>query len=185
MPYKEDRRITKTKQSIKDAFISLLEDQTIESITVSSITTQAQINRSTFYAHYTDIYALQQEIEDTFIQDIAGLLLPPETNDGKVTLEQTAVYKIFKYMQEHQRLCNILFKETSNSAFILRLAQKLQNSMLIKLPSEAQNTPAILQNYASSFIVYGIIGIMHRWVLDDGVITPEEITRFSLLLTNK
>ena len=88
-------------------------------------------------------------------------------------------------MQEHQRLCNILFKETSNSAFILRLAQKLQNSMLIKLPSEAQNTPAILQNYASSFIVYGIIGIMHRWVLDDGVITPEEITRFSLLLTNK
>ncbi|MBR3692915.1 MAG: TetR/AcrR family transcriptional regulator [Erysipelotrichales bacterium] len=184
---KEDRRVIKTKHSIKEAFITLLETQPIESITVQSITSKAMINRSTFYSHYPDVYALQQEIEDTFIQDIEILIAPPIPSlEEKPKIEETPIYKIFQYMNENRRITFLLFKEASNSGFILRLAQRLRNTAIMNIPAnEKEQLPALFQNYTSSFLVYGIVGIMHRWVLEGGTTTPEEITHISLMLAKE
>lgn len=48
----EDRRVRKTKQAIKNAFIQLLNKKDLEKITIQDITELADINRGTFYLHY-------------------------------------------------------------------------------------------------------------------------------------
>lgn len=44
----EDRRVRKTKQAIKNAFIQLLNKKDLEKITIQDITELADINRGTF-----------------------------------------------------------------------------------------------------------------------------------------
>lgn len=71
----EDRRVRKTKQAIKNAFIQLLNKKDLEKITIQDITELADINRGTFYLHYEDKYILLSDIEDEYISDLADDML--------------------------------------------------------------------------------------------------------------
>ena len=58
-----DIRIEKTRQSIINAFIELRSHKELERITIKELCEKAQINKSTFYAHYQDIYHLSDTLE--------------------------------------------------------------------------------------------------------------------------
>ena len=53
-----DIRIEKTERAIKQAFMELRREKPVEKIRVKELCDRACINKSTFYAHYQDIYAL-------------------------------------------------------------------------------------------------------------------------------
>ena len=55
---KVDRRIRYTKKMLKDALVRLIQHQHISAITVKELCELADINRSTFYAHFRDPYDL-------------------------------------------------------------------------------------------------------------------------------
>lgn len=55
---KEDRRVKFTKMFLKESLIDLLEEKSIFKITIKEICEKADINRATFYAHYSDQYNL-------------------------------------------------------------------------------------------------------------------------------
>ena len=63
MAPKVDIRVQKTKERLKSALLSLLEEKSIDRITISEICRVSGINRNTFYQHYTDIHDLLSEIE--------------------------------------------------------------------------------------------------------------------------
>ena len=53
---------------IRQAFEDLLKERGFHKITVSDIVTRADLNRSTFYAHYPDIYGIVEEMQEEIIQ---------------------------------------------------------------------------------------------------------------------
>ena len=53
-----DIRIEKTERAIKQAFMELRREKPVEKIRVKELCDRACINKSTFYAHYQDIYAM-------------------------------------------------------------------------------------------------------------------------------
>ena len=57
-PSRVDPRITRTRKLIRDALTSLLAEKSFEAMTVQDVAERATINRATFYAHYTDKFAL-------------------------------------------------------------------------------------------------------------------------------
>ena len=58
-----DIRIEKTERAIRNAFLELRAAKPLEKITVKELCSLACINKSTFYSHYEDIYALSQTLE--------------------------------------------------------------------------------------------------------------------------
>ncbi len=58
-----DIRIEKTEKAIRNAFIELRSGKPLEKITVKELCQLAYINKSTFYSHYEDIYALSDALE--------------------------------------------------------------------------------------------------------------------------
>ena len=69
-----DLRIEKTKKSIRNAFIELRTKKPLEKITVKELCALACINKSTFYSHYEDIYALSEAMEqETVASIISGM----------------------------------------------------------------------------------------------------------------
>lgn len=60
---KIDRRIVKTKRAISGALLQLLDTKEPEDITITELTTCADINRKTFYLHYTCIKDVAVELQ--------------------------------------------------------------------------------------------------------------------------
>ena len=69
-----DKRIRKTKQAIRNALFQIMEEKSIDKITVAEIVQKADINCSTFYFYYEDINDLlrqtENEVFETFVRSI-------------------------------------------------------------------------------------------------------------------
>ena len=59
---KTDPRVLRTRKLIMDAFIELSGKKEFKDITIKDITTEAMINRATFYYHFEDIYDLLDKV---------------------------------------------------------------------------------------------------------------------------
>lgn len=64
----EDRRITKTKRSLKSAMIGMLAKNDFEHISITELCQNAEVSRITFYSHYNDKYALLDDIFNDMLQ---------------------------------------------------------------------------------------------------------------------
>ncbi len=65
----EDRRITKTKRNLKNTLIEMLGEIPFEQISITELCKRAEISRITFYAHYSDKYALVDEIFNDMLEE--------------------------------------------------------------------------------------------------------------------
>ena len=63
-----DLRVKKTQRFLKEALEVMLEDQLLEDIQITELCERAEVNRSTFYRHYHDVFALYQEILTDFFE---------------------------------------------------------------------------------------------------------------------
>ncbi|MBY8910940.1 TetR/AcrR family transcriptional regulator, partial [Salinicoccus roseus] len=66
---KKDLRVQKTLNAIDNAIITLLEQKPFESITVQDISSEAMINRGTFYTYYKDKYELIESYQNSMMTD--------------------------------------------------------------------------------------------------------------------
>ena len=73
---KLDRRVIRTRNLLREAFLELMNEQQFQQMTVQDITDRAMINRATFYAHFEDKYALFDYIIKTQFQDHLEQTMP-------------------------------------------------------------------------------------------------------------
>lgn len=64
---REYRNSVRSRRMIREAFLELLEEKEFGKITVTDIVKRADLNRSTFYAHYPDVNGVIEEIQDEII----------------------------------------------------------------------------------------------------------------------
>lgn len=64
---REYRSSIRSRRMIRAAFLELLDEKEFSKITVTDITNRADLNRSTFYAHYPDVQGVVEEIQDEII----------------------------------------------------------------------------------------------------------------------
>lgn len=70
MNIKIDKRSQRTREALKKTLAQMMIKQNINDITIKNLVVLANINRSTFYLHYTDIFDLLQEMENDIISQI-------------------------------------------------------------------------------------------------------------------
>ena len=70
-----DRRVKKTKKAIQDALMTLMDKKNISDITIIELTKEADVNRKTFYNHYSDIYQVMDELENNLVEYLNGLVV--------------------------------------------------------------------------------------------------------------
>ncbi|MCM3724267.1 TetR/AcrR family transcriptional regulator [Neobacillus cucumis] len=70
---KVDRRIVRTQDAIKKAFLELMSEKNFDSITIQDISDRANINRATVYLHYLDKFDLLDKIIEEHINNMVNL----------------------------------------------------------------------------------------------------------------
>ena len=74
MAKETDRRVRKTRALLRRSLAELLCEKSIREITVKELVERADINRSTFYLHYSDVYDMMEKIENGLVDDIEKLI---------------------------------------------------------------------------------------------------------------
>ena len=64
---KEDLRVIKPKDNIKNSMLHLLKKYEFKDITMSMLVDECRINKTTFYRHYSDKYDLIEKISKDYI----------------------------------------------------------------------------------------------------------------------
>ena len=71
---KVDRRVRRTEEQLKRALTQLLLEKPVREITVRELTDRADVNRGTFYAHYTDLYDMLEQMESELLGEFEAVL---------------------------------------------------------------------------------------------------------------
>ena len=68
----EYRSAARSRRLIRDAYVNLMQVKSIDKISISDIVREADLNRGTFYAHYSNPMDVLMEIADEIVGDVQG-----------------------------------------------------------------------------------------------------------------
>lgn len=178
-----DRRIKYTKMVLKQGIVNLLKDKPISKITVKEICEEADINRATFYAHYSDQYDLLKQIEIELMTDINQYLDNISFHDNESELFQM-MYKIFDYINDNSELCSVLLGENGDSEFQKDVMSILQKQFISEWTSK-KTIQTIDAEYIYSYTIIGCIGLIHMWLKDGMKKSAREMAELLIKLTSQ
>ena len=161
---KTDGRVRYTKAMLKNSFIDLLEQKDISHISIKEVCEGADINRATFYAHYTDLYDLMRQIQDELLQNIQQHLAAYTQNDES-DVTRSMLERIFDYIRENAKICKLLLGERGDLHFQKRIFL-LAYERNIKDLTLRHKIPDQEAEYIYAFILTGSIGIVQKWLND-------------------
>lgn len=171
-----DLRIQRTKQAIKSAFLQLRNEKPVEKITVTELTRLANINKATFYLHYSDIYALSDEIEDAVIDEI---LMDLQVVDKFFEDPQEYSVMMFGAFMAHREQLDTVFSSSRRSLLSDKIEMRIKSMMFANAPQF--DTPR--NNIILSFIIQGIFHtVKTERNIDDMKNTYEELSEITAMV---
>lgn len=160
---KLDQRVRYTKMVIRQNFLPMLRDRPVNRITVKEVCAAANINRATFYAHYTDLYDLLARIQQEFYDE----LREPIRSKSQVDMTAAAV-EVLETIRENVDLCRVLFGQYGDAKFLLRLVNLAYADSLAVWRRDYPNIPDEQLAMVYEFVSYGSVGIIRQWI-DSGM----------------
>lgn len=159
-----DLRIIKTKQQIKQAFLSLRRQYTPEKIKVKDICEKAMINKTTFYKHYVDSLDLANEIEQGCIEKLLGTFSEKKKLfDSPMAYVQGLLGAVEKQAEELRTVYR-----GRMDAFMAKL-----ESGLMQAYESVENTE---RRMAATFMISGIVHVLGQWLQSDEGKRPDVST---------
>lgn len=171
---KEYRSAIRSKKLIRQAFMELLKEKPFEKITVTDIVNRAEINRSTFYAHYPDVMGLLDEIQEEIISFFEQYLRKVNFSD---LLENPTHYLrlIIKMANENEELYRLL----SNSNVAVKQMENMKKMLAERIMSTIEIPERYLNSFefefAVRFFIGGFIDVYTQWLKDEIDCTMEDI----------
>ena len=145
-----------------------------QEISVKELVDEVDINRSTFYLHYTDIYQMLQKIEEDAMQNITEVMkkypIDPDNSDSVLQF----IVQFFSIMDNDRDLCLALLGPHGDMAFVEQIENLLAKTFLSHLPEKfPENDPYIKYPYA--FILNGCVGLIRTWLSSPETESPDQV----------
>jgi len=161
---------------LEAALLELLDERELNQISVSDLTKRADVNRSTFYEHYTDVHDLAAaactEMFDELVS-AARVLLP-----GEQVAPEDALTRIFEHVGAHERLYRALFAASA------RVLGHLHHRLAIAIhvhragtssPTHADDPEYVPHDPVAALLAGALMGAVTDWVRRGCPGTPDEI----------
>jgi AcrR family transcriptional regulator len=168
-----DLRIVKTRKNIREAFLELRSKHALEEIKVKELCELALINKTTFYKHYQDIYALSEAIEN---ETISAIMSSFEQMDALFTDPDSFIKGLYYAFKAHEILIVNLFSGRMNV-----LIDKAESELKIHYPllSGMPEKEIIL-----SFLLHGASHVLIESRCDETILldTLSKVTKPIIIL---
>ena len=192
MKSKMDRRIQRTRQSLRTALLELIKEKGYDAISIEEITERANVGRATFYLHYKDKEDLLLEEFSEMANDKVQVLSEIPFSAWLQSQEDTApaggkrpappLLIVFEHIYDNSELYYILLKSEKSSRIVERI-RKISTAAIVKfMETKAKTDPIPLHfkvpiEFFAAFFSGALLSTVDWWLEEEMRHTPGEITR--------
>lgn len=168
---KTDVRILKTKGKFRRALLDLLAVKGIGQISVCEICQKADVNRNTFYAHYTSAEDLMKEVEESFTKElIASIRIKGEY----ITSVKSLIEIILNLVKANKDMCILIFSASGGSSLMSDILGEIYPSAVDNWRQGTGLSQADAETLFQ-FISGGAVYVIREWVNSSFRESPEAV----------
>jgi AcrR family transcriptional regulator len=169
---------------LEAAFLSLIAEQGLARISVADITTRADVNRSTFYEHYSDVHDLAvAACTQTFDELIAAtpvIALDRETTGDDIRRGHEALVEVLAHVAARADLYQALLGGEGSARVINHLHQRIVVAIHVDIAGSGADTHAddpseVPHNPAAALLAGALLGTIMEWLRHGCPGTPEQL----------
>ncbi|WP_201008318.1 TetR/AcrR family transcriptional regulator [Paenibacillus glycanilyticus] len=189
-----DRRIARTKQFISEAFLALLLEKDIEGIVIKDITERANVNRSTFYAYYSDKFdLLDHMVKDKLTQLTA--LIDADRNESYIpdfNAPDPFFVLLFSHVEENEAFYRVLLTRinpaTAGADYAASLLGVIRDTFYARITALSMDQKqAVPLDLLLDYISFSTFHMARKWLEQRMVYSSRhmalQLTRMSILGT--
>lgn len=175
MEPKTDRRIRKTKKQLRQGLANLMSIKSINEITVKELVEEVDINRSTFYLHYTDIYDMLEKIENELMEEIMSIITFNDENLKDKEDSYPYLVKLFTMLNNNRDICKALVGPHGDMSFVAKIEEYISKNTEQYSSKLFQEESQDDMKYIHAYCITGCVGMIKTWITDNPTDSPEHI----------
>jgi len=153
-----DRRILKSQEAIKSAFIKLMNEKPFDTITMQDISDHANVGRRTIYHHYSDKFDLLDKLIEEHIDELRRLCKEASDLDF---IESNVLW--FDYFEIHYSFFSAMLRSKGapffRSRFLALVIEELEDEVNV---TEGKNK-GLTKEVILTFFGTAIVGIVESY----------------------
>lgn len=165
-----------TKSLLQQALVELLEKDYLSSITVTALCAKADVNRSTFYSHYTNLDAVLDDMEAEFLSHVSYIT---GIQDRRQHWRQ--MYEYMRYIQRHKSTFLVLLQNGRLMNKVSETSMELYRRKLVSNQGKSEEEFRLLLQYH----VAGTYQMISYWIQHEELYSIEHITDLIIDLVGK
>lgn len=179
----QDLRVRRTREQITRALVELINDRGFRKVTVAALIQRAHINRSTFYAHYTDKYDLLDQTRAAVydrVRDLIDRVTPPEAVGSErwelIRENQAEIFtQLARYLYQERPLVLALSKTgdfyTDLKEIVVSEVRRRREELHLKF------SDLIPADYAEELIMNSMLDLVYFWIRKEKPEPPREFVQ--------
>ena len=177
MNTKNNQRSKETDERIVRAtFLAMMEGKKpVSKVTVREVCERAGINRSTFYAHYLDVYDVMEQVEKTMAAGLTQRFLEILDSGGSIS---RCFLALFEYIREYREFYTFYLTESNRTGVIGVAWEMLSDRVQSITPQDFGYTSQQEMMYQGTFFTFGLTAVIRAWVTQGCQETPQQLLEF-------
>lgn len=164
-----NQRFQSTEMKIRQALFSLLKIRKYNDFSIKEICYEAGINRSSFYAHYSDINDLMIKTEQEFSNEIMKIF------DFNKKWDESVFLQLFEFLYEN-RLFYKSYLQANEQTFMEKADFSYFIDKVRHYPGQIEFSSAETM-YHMVFFAGGLKALSKTWILADCQESPEQMSK--------
>lgn len=159
----EYRSSLRSKKLIQEATIALFQEKPVEKISVTDIVKRANLNRGTFYAHYSSPTDVFRQFGKNFIDNIMSFLADFEFTHF-LQNPSPLLTRVGEFLQKDVKTYKLLVSSKASTEFVNQLKQIVVDYIRKdkSVPNEVKSNPCF--DVALALYSGGIVNVFVNWV---------------------
>jgi AcrR family transcriptional regulator len=177
---KIDRRVKHTKAVLRESLLELMKERPIGKITPTELCRRADINRNTFYVHYSSPRELLTQIENELYDEIR------QTVERSLKFDTIPVLlmEICESIAKNGDLCKILFSDHGDKEFLRRIMYIAYDRGTAEWRALSKGMDESRLKELYTFTANGSIAVIQEWVQSGMQKAPQENASFIERISN-
>lgn len=171
----EDRRARRSRKLLKESLLELMKGKAFADISVRDVTDAADMNRATFYLHYTGTAELLRSVEEDLLEELQALVDAHMQETFAVGSVAPVFEPVLDFAVEHRETCAVLFASSEASGFFQSIQQLVHENGAPLVRTWFQPEDPRLTDYLLNFLAWGFIGLLAEWFEKDMALPKAEL----------
>lgn len=168
-----DTRVQYTKKVLREAILTLLQEKSIDKVTVKEVCQLAGLNRGTFYLHYDSPASLLKDVENQFVAENMRYFDAYWNTQRQMNFMDA----LFDCIIRNRDVCRVLLSSNADPQFLRSVTALVRGSTVEEWGREFPDLDPKELDFVFDFIFSGVTALIIKWLDGQIELSAQELAR--------